>query len=46
MNIIEKAKKLNFPAGEYVIVGSGTLDALGIRQANDLDVAVLPELHA
>jgi hypothetical protein len=45
MNIIEKAKALNFPAGKYVIVGSGPLDALGIRPANDMDIAVLPELH-
>ncbi|MDO8594779.1 MAG: hypothetical protein Q7R93_04695 [bacterium] len=44
MNIIEKAKELNFPPGEYVIVGSGPLEALGIRQASDIDVAVLPEL--
>jgi len=34
MNIIEKAKKLNFPSGEYVIVGSGILEALGIRHGN------------
>ncbi|MFA6519765.1 MAG: hypothetical protein WCT41_03000 [Candidatus Paceibacterota bacterium] len=44
MNIIEKAKELNFPPGEYVIVGSGPLEALDIRQAGDIDIAVLPEL--
>jgi hypothetical protein len=46
MNIIEKAKELNFPAGEYVIVGSGPLGALGIREAGDLDMAVSPKLFA
>ncbi len=44
-SIIEKIKDLNFPAMQYVIVGSGTLDALGIRRASDIDIAVLPELH-
>lgn len=44
-SIIEKIKGLNFPALQYVIVGSGTLDALGIRKASDIDIAVLPELH-
>lgn len=46
MNIIEKARELNFPAGEYGIVGSGPLGALGIREAGDLDVAVSPKLFA
>ncbi|MFH1657015.1 MAG: hypothetical protein ABH919_00970 [bacterium] len=46
MNIVEKVKKLNFAPGEYVVIGSGLLDVLGIRQANDIDIAVLPELHA
>ena len=42
--IIEKVKALNFPSGEYVVVGSGTLEALGIRHASDLDIAVTPKL--
>jgi len=44
MNIIEKAKELNFPEGEYIIVGSGPLEALGIRHASDIDIAVTPKL--
>ena len=44
MNIIERIKKLGLPPGQYVVVGSGTLDALGIRPANDIDLAVTPEL--
>lgn len=46
MNIIERAKKLNFPPGKYVIVENGPLEALGIRQASDIDITVLPELYA
>lgn len=44
MGIIEQVKKLNFPSGEYVVVGSGILDALGIRKAGDVDIAVIPGL--
>jgi hypothetical protein len=46
MNIIQRVKTLGLPVGQYVVVGSGVLDALGIRIANDIDLAVLPELHA
>ncbi len=45
MNIIEKVKSLNLPLGQYVVIGSGIMDALGIRSAHDVDLAVLPELH-
>jgi hypothetical protein len=45
MGIIEKVKELNLPLGEYVIIGSGLLEALGIRAANDVDIAVLPDLY-
>lgn len=45
MNIIEKIKELNFPKGQYVVVGSGILDVLGIRKSNDIDIAVTKELH-
>ena len=45
MNIFERAKKLGLPLGQYVITGSGPLEALGIRKASDLDIAVTPELY-
>ncbi|MBP6974972.1 MAG: hypothetical protein KBB54_03470 [Candidatus Pacebacteria bacterium] len=45
MSIIEKVKKLGLPLGQYVVISSGTLDALGIRPANDIDLTVLSELH-
>ena len=44
MNIIERMKKLNLPQGQYVIIGSGPMDVLGIRPAHDIDIAVTPEL--
>ncbi len=45
MNIIEKVKKLKFPFGQYVVISGGTLEALGIRDTEDVDIAVLLELH-
>ena len=44
-NIFEKLKELNLPIGKYVVVSSGTLDALGIRPASDIDIAVTKDLH-
>lgn len=41
---IDKVKALGFQLGQYVVVGSGTLAALGIRPASDIDVTVSPEL--
>ncbi|MEJ0053162.1 MAG: hypothetical protein WDN10_00315 [bacterium] len=45
MTIVEKVKELNLPFGQYVVIGSGLLEALGIRKAQDIDVAVLPNLY-
>lgn len=44
MDIFKKLKELNFPLGEYVLVGSGPLAARGIRKASDLDIAVIDKL--
>lgn len=44
MNIIIEIKNLGFPIGEYVVVGSGLLAALGLREAGDLDIAVTQKL--
>ena len=44
MNIIERVKSLNLPFGEYVIVGSGIMEALGMRKAGDIDISVTEEL--
>jgi len=44
MDIFERVKNLGFPIGEYIVFGSGILEALGIRESRDIDVMVLPEL--
>jgi hypothetical protein len=44
MNIIQHVKQLDFPENEYVVVGSGILDALGIRKNHDIDFLVSQEL--
>ncbi len=44
MNIIEKIKELNFPKEHYVVIGSGTMDVLGIRKAQDIDISTSEEL--
>ena len=43
MNIVEEVKKLGFPIGKYVVIGGGTLEALGIRETNDVDISVTPD---
>lgn len=43
-DIIEKMLALDLPLDQYVIVGSGSLAAHGIREANDIDMVVMPEL--
>lgn len=42
-NIFERARQLDLPLGEYVVVG-GAMEAHGIRPANDIDVVVTPKL--
>ena len=43
MNVIEEVKKLNFPIGQYVIVGSGPMAVRGLKKAHDLDIVVTRE---
>jgi len=45
-SIIEKVKQLALPLDELVVIGGGLLDALGYRQANDIDLAVSDSLYA
>ena len=42
--IITKVKALNLPLGSYVVFGSGPLAAVGIRDANDVDLYVTPAI--
>lgn len=40
MNISQEVGKLNLMTNSYVVVGSGILGALGIRESNDIDLIV------
>ncbi len=44
MNIFEEVKRLSLPFGEYIVLGSGILGALGIREIGDVDLLVNPRL--
>ncbi len=44
MDIINQLKKLNFPEGEYIVVGSALMGLLGLKICNDLDIIVTPRL--
>lgn len=44
MNIFEEIEKLDLPNDEVVVLGSGILSALGIREAEDIDLLIKPEL--
>ena len=40
MNITKKVYGLNLPENSFIIVGSGILSALGIRESKDIDMIV------
>lgn len=44
-DVINRVKSQNFPAGSYVVFGSGPFAALGIREVNDIDLYVSKELY-
>ncbi|MFZ1361089.1 MAG: hypothetical protein WAS27_03650 [Candidatus Saccharimonadales bacterium] len=44
MTIIERIRLLEFPRKEYVVIGSGLLDALGLRASRDIDLVVGDQL--
>lgn len=46
MTIIERVKQLNLPLDQLVVIGSGLLDALELRKANDIDLVLSAELFA
>ena len=44
MDIFAEIKKLDFPQGQYIVVGSAIMAAKSIRGTNDLDIIVTQEL--
>lgn len=45
MNFAQKINELNLQAGTYVVVGSGILNALGIRESEDVDLVVTEDAY-
>lgn len=44
MNIFKELKELKFPLGSYVVVGSGHMIALGLKEGHDVDIVVTEDL--
>lgn len=44
MDIYKEIDQLDLPSGEYVVLGSGILGALGIRAIADVDLLITPRL--
>ena len=44
MAITSRIKALGLPDGQFVVIGSGVMDALGLREAQDIDLVVRHEL--
>lgn len=44
--VLEQLNLLSLPEGEFMIMGSGILAALGIREARDADMVVSDKLYA
>lgn len=40
----DRVKELELPLEQIIVIGSGILDQLGIRRAEDVDIAASPEL--
>ena len=40
MSIVERTKALGLPLDQIVVIGSGVMDALGLREARDIDLVV------
>jgi hypothetical protein len=45
VNLVQSVKKLGLPDNSYVVVGSGVLDALGLRTASDIDIVVSHDVY-
>jgi hypothetical protein len=45
MNLKQRIAELNLSEGSYVVVGSGILGALNIRESNDIDLVVTEDVY-
>lgn len=46
MSIIDRFLQLDLPVDQCVVIGSGILDALDLRQSRDIDIVARPDLFA
>lgn len=44
--VLGKLPELDLPADQFIVVGSGILDVLGIRRANDIDFVTTPKIFS
>lgn len=44
MSIVQRVKLLHLPLDQLVVIGSGVVDALGLRRSSDIDLVVSDEL--
>lgn len=45
MAIVDRVKALGLPLDQIVVIGSGVMDALGLRTSHDIDLAVSGALY-
>lgn len=46
MSITHRVRELGLPLNQVVVIGSGVLDALSLREADDIDLAVSDRLFS
>ena len=44
MSVVEKVRALRLPSDDYAVIGSGLLDAWGLRGSSDVDAVVSAKL--
>jgi hypothetical protein len=44
MDVLAEVRQLKLPLGEYIVLGSGILGVLGIREINDIDLLVTEKI--
>lgn len=45
MSIVERVKALDLPVGDYVVFGSGPLEAFGIRKSGNINLYITTTLY-
>ena len=42
---VQRVRDIGLPLDKLIVIGSGILDAYGIRESNDIDLVVHPEVY-